>query len=519
MASRLVAGALTALLLVAACDASVSSTVPVQPISPPAPTPTATMPVASPAASATVAPSPTSAALRWLQFGLVENTGLRVPLDYANPAAGTIILAVARRPAADRANRIGSLFINPGGPGGSGVQMVSDFNLSSSIPQAVLDRFDIVSWDPRGVGLSNAVACPTEPMTYAIEALEPQPTTATQVDAYRTVLDDVAAQCEVSQTAAVLPYLSTENTARDMEALRAALGEETISYWGWSYGTYLGYVYATMFPKRLRAAVFDGPVPPDRTLVDSDVTQAVGFDAALGHALDLCAKSKACPFHGGGKPGAAFDALLARLRTAPLAVGDRTLGAGEAMWGVLGWSYSPDVPGLMRALAEAEHGDGQALLASADYYHASVSPGSYFATSCLDNPHPVTASEIADALSGVRVSAPRFGPVILLFDTYGCLHWPVPADPYEVQGPPPALPVMIVVASAWDPATPPSGAPPLAAALGNAVIVTRDGLGHTSGQSATTNPCLRGVLEGYFLDLTVPAAETVCRDPAVSFAP
>jgi hypothetical protein len=263
--------------------------------------------------------------------------------------------------------------------------------------------------------------------------------------------------------------------------------------------------------------VFDGPVPPDRTLVDRDVTQAVGFDTALRHAFDLCAKSKACPFHGGGKPGVAFDALLARLRTAPLAVGDRTLGPGEAMTGVFGWLYSPDIPGLMRALGEAEHGDGQALLASADFYYTSASLGSYFATSCIDNPHPVTPSEIADALSEVRVAAPRFGPLILLGDTYGCLDWPVPADPYEVQGPPPALPAVIVVASAWDPATPPSEAPPLAAALGNAVIVTRDGLGHTSGQSATTNPCLRGVLEGYVLDLTVPTAGTVCRDPAVTF--
>jgi TAP-like protein len=193
-----------------------------------------------------------------------------------------------------------------------------------------------------------------------------------------------------------------------------------------------------------------------------------------------------------------------------------TLTAGLAVTGALAWLYGQDAAGLLEALHLAETGNGDPLIASADSYYTNVSIGSYEATVCLDAAHPDTAAAIAADLAQVRPDAPRFGPLVVLDDLYGCLDWPVPTAQVAVGPPPADLPPIVVIASLWDPATPPWQAVPLATALGTGVVLTRDGIGHTSGPSMESNPCLRNAVASYLLDVIPPPTGTVCKDPPVS---
>jgi pimeloyl-ACP methyl ester carboxylesterase len=484
----------------------------------PAPTPSPSTP---PSPSAAPPPPPTPSAsltrgdLRWLALGDSESTTVTVPLDYRDGSAGTIKLAVVRRRSPGPTTRIGTLLLNPGGPGGSGVQLLA--LAESALPPDVVERFDLVSWDPRGVGFSHGVTCPDASLTRQVQGLDPDPTTPAAEADYKAVFDQIAAACE-AQSGDILPYLSAANSARDMEAIRAAMGEATISYWGWSYGTYLGYLYATMFPTRLRAMVLDGPVDPTLDLAGRDLGQARGFEAAFDHDLELCAASSACPFYNGGQPGAAYTALLASLATKPLSVaGIGTLGPGEAETGVLASLYSGDPWSLMSALAAAQGGDGTVLLAFAGGLFGQSMLGSYLATTCLDVARLPTPAAIDAALAAARTVAPRFAGQVVLSDGYGCLDWPVPADPAPVAAPPTGLPPVLVLAGSYDPATPPWMAEPLARALGSGVVLQRDGLGHTSESSIQLNTCLSDAASAYVLRLEVPAPGTVCQDDPFSF--
>ncbi len=477
----------------------------------PSPNPTGTPePVSTPSASLT------DGALTWLSLGANESTTVTVPLDYASPSAGSITLSVVRRKAPDPARRIGTLFLNPGGPGASGVDMLA--GVDGLLPPAIANRFDLVSWDPRGVGFSRGLTCPDRATIASVEALDPTPTTPGALAEYRTVFDQVAAQCQ-SASGDLLPYLSEANTARDMDAIRAAMGEATISYWGWSYGTYLGYLYATMFPTRLRAAVLDGPVDPALDLRGRDDSQARGFQAVFDHEIALCAAARACPFYNGGNPATAFAELMARLDRKPIAAGPGQLGPGEATTGILTYLYTHDPEPLMQALAEAQRGDGSALLGMANNYYAQVQLGSYLATSCLDVARLPTPSAIEAAFAASEVMAPQFAAQVVLTDAYGCLDWPVAAGQIAVGAPPAGLPPILVLASTDDPATPLSGAQPLADALGTGIVLVRDGLGHTTGDSMVENGCLGDAASAYLLELRTPARGTVCTDPPPSFGP
>ncbi|HYL40107.1 MAG TPA: alpha/beta hydrolase [Candidatus Binatus sp.] len=505
---RFVATAAAVVLVAAACGG-------------PSPTPASTAapslqtigPSPSPTAGPASSTGPT--ALSWSPSGLAQTAELVVPLAPANPSVGTITLTIARRLAADPAHRFGALFGNPGGPGGSGVGIPGQPTLDRVIPQAILDRFDIVSWDPRGVGQSHGLTCPDTATATAIERLSPDPRTAADIGAYKTSFDALAAQCQAT-AGDLLPYLAEANTARDMDAIRAALGETTVSYLGWSYGTYLGYLYARLFPSHLRAAVLDGPVNPALDLAGRDASQARGFELAFEHFLATCAAASQCPFHGGDDPAKAYDALIAKLERTPQG---NYLNAGQAVLGTLAWLYGRDVPGLATALANTASGDGSMLRQAADSFFTDVSFGAYEAATCLDIPHPTSQSAIAVAAAAARQVSPRFGPSVALSDQYGCLDWPVPGPS---TGPAPSplsgLPPILVVAGRWDPATPPWDPPILAKALGSGVVLMRDGLGHTSGESATTDACLRGALVSYLVDGDVPPVGTVCTDgPAFSW--
>ncbi|HEY5629183.1 MAG TPA: alpha/beta hydrolase [Candidatus Limnocylindrales bacterium] len=506
----------TAILAIALGVVGCGSTVPSPAVSPSAtPAPTSA-PQPTPAPTATPAPSLTTGGLSWLSLSGNESTTVTVPLDYGNPLRGTITLAVVRHRIADPAQRIGTLFLNPGGPGGSGVEMLA--GAEGLLPREITDRFDLVSWDPRGVGFSRGVTCPDQATIGKVEALDPTPTTADAIAAYDTAFEQVAAQCQAA-SGDLLPFLSEANTARDMDAIRAAMGEATISYWGWSYGTYLGYLYASMFPSRLRAAILDGPLDPALDLQGRDDGQARGFQAAFDHEIALCAAAKSCPFYNGGNPGKAFAELMARLDRQPIPAGSGQLGPGEATTGVLAYLYADDANVLMRALAEAQRGDGSSLLGMANAYFAQVQLGSYLATTCIDVAHLPTPAAIAAAFAKTKAVSPDFAGQVVLTDAYGCLDWPVAADPVKVGPPPSGLPPILVLASSHDPATPPFMAQPLASALGTGIVLTRNGLGHTTGGAMRANPCLSDAATAYLLVLTTPAPGSVCTDPPPTFTP
>ncbi len=264
---------------------------------------------------AAMVPSPVAAtvssvaspSIDWRSCGLSFECGrLAVPVDYGDPTGPTLDLAVARTKADDRAHRIGSLVVNPGGPGARGIPWMK--SVADTLPRDLRDRFDLVSFDPRGVGESGAVKCGADIDPLFDESFSP--TTAAEradlVAAFRTVVD----ACD-RDSAALLPHVSTVDTARDLDRLRAALGDRKLSYIGESYGTYLGTIYATLFPQRVRALVLDGAIDPAADATAVTLGQARGFEHSLDDFFADCAKRRACAFHNGGHPALAYDALRA----------------------------------------------------------------------------------------------------------------------------------------------------------------------------------------------------------------
>ena len=244
--------------------------------------------------------------LVWRRCGGIECTTLAVPLDWSDPGAGRIELALARRPSGG--HRVGVLLTNPGGPGGSGVQLVQD--AGDLFDKSVLDRFDIVSWDPRGVGASAPADCGSKlDYFYEVDRSGVDPATAT---ANAVVAKRLAADC-ARETGRRLPFLSTNATVRDMDAIRAAMGVATIDYLGFSYGTYIGALYADRYPARVRAMVLDGAIDPAASYDDSTVRQAVGFERSFDAFLAWCHGNKHCAFARGGNPRTAFDDLMASI--------------------------------------------------------------------------------------------------------------------------------------------------------------------------------------------------------------
>ena len=288
--------------------------------------------------SASAAPSPAARApvqpARWGDCGggfLCAK--VPVPSDYDNPAAGYLNISMVQLPATDRASRIGSLFVNPGGPGASGVEFVRDAAASNLFPANLRKRFDIIGFDPRGVNSSTAIRCIDNLDGQA--ALDPSPDDAAELRALVDSAKAYAGECG-KRNDATLPYLSTAAVAHDLDTLRAAVGDEKLSYLGFSYGTLIGSSYAEQFPDHIRAMALDGAVDPALDLEGLRGGQAKAFDDALLAFLKDCAARPSCAFNHGGKSVQAFDALMARIDAKPLParlIGDRRkVGSGNAWY-------------------------------------------------------------------------------------------------------------------------------------------------------------------------------------------
>jgi pimeloyl-ACP methyl ester carboxylesterase len=457
------------------------------------------------------APAP----MRWSDCGGGFECGIvDVPRDYAEPAGPILRLELIRLRATDPTHRIGSLVVNPGGPGGSGIDFVRQ-EATAIFPPEILARFDIVGFDPRGVGSSTPVRC-----LDTLDHFIPRDATAATPAGLADRLGGAKAfalQCG-QRNADLLPHLSTADVARDLDQIRAAVGDERLTYLGFSYGTLIGEDYASLFPARIRALALDGVVDPSLGEAAFREDQAVAFEGALDRFLADCAVRRTCAFNSEGRPGYAFDALMRQIERHPVATPRLTnrepVGPTQA-WGAVTQSLYVRAawPVLADALAQARAGDGSLLLLLGDPLRGRNPDGSYSnlidaydAVTCLDWPSsrdPAAYSAMATRFTAV---APRVGR-LLAFNDVECAYWPAP--PARVPAPvaAPGAPPIVLVGSTGDPATPYAWAQAVARQLSSAVLVTRVGEGHTG---YLVSACVRDAIDAYLLDRSVPGVGLRC---------
>ncbi len=444
--------------------------------------------------------------LAWVDCGDAECARLRVPLDYDDPAGGELELAITRVPA--RGERIGTLVVNPGGPGGSAVEYARAADYA--VGDAVRDRFDVVGLDPRGVG--DSIECLTDAQIDELAAVDGTPVTRADE---RVVIE--AARMPATGCAAGSPdmiaHVSTVDSARDLDIARAVLGEDALTYLGKSYGTKLGALYAELFPERVGRMVLDGALPASLDLVDITRGQAVGFEQALRDFVADCLTHDDCPLTGEVDPAmvqlrAWFDARDA----SPLPAGDRDLTGGLASYAVLTNLYAPDYdyPRLRAALADAmQDDDPTALLELLD---ARISRGpdgryldnsteAFYAITCLDQPFTGTVEDVRALAREWSVEAPTFGPG-LAWTLLTCADWPVTAEPVRTTRAEGANPIL-VVSTRRDPATPYAWGEQLEDELASGHLLTWEGRGHTAYLNGSG--CVDAAVDAYLLEGTLPS--------------
>jgi pimeloyl-ACP methyl ester carboxylesterase len=438
---------------------------------------------------------------------------LAVPIDDATPER-TVALSVIRQRARRSSARIGSLVMNPGGPGVPAVDFLR--SVASTLPGSVRDRFDLVAFDPRGVGGSQPIQCTNSLDPFFDQPF--QPATPAERSALVAAATAIAQQC-AARNGDYLAHVGTADAVRDLERLRVALGDDKVSYVGYSYGTFLGAAYAQAHPDHVRAMVLDGPIDPTLSARATTLAQARGFEHALDDFLANCSDNSGCAFHHDGHAAQAYDALRARALRAPLAArdaGGRTLDQTRFDAAVLQQLYlgRSAWSGLARALADADHGDASSLLAGADAFVGRDPDGSddhvldaFWAVTCLDGPVVTGADAAAKLEVDASAIAPRLGAFIVN-NSLPCSVWTVPPRP-----PTPALtaigaPPILVIGTTKDPATPLAQARALAGTLARGRLLVAVGEQHTSFDNG--NACVDTAVSRYLLDRRVPHRGTRC---------
>ncbi|MFK0167377.1 alpha/beta hydrolase [Streptomyces sp. NPDC090306] len=474
----------------------------------------------TPAASGTSSDLPASLTGQQLHWGRCKGTSdspapdrswqcatLKAPLDWSKPAGRTIDLALIRSKA-EGSDRIGSLLFNFGGPGGSGVSTMPAY---APTVAALHKRYDLVSWDPRGVGRSEGVRCRSDKAIQAAESVDATPDTPAEEKAYLADAADFGKGCQKA-AGSLMAHVSTTDSARDMDLVRRVLGDTKMHYFGISYGTELGGVYAHLFPKNVGRMILDAVVDPSADSVGQSLNQTRGFQRALDDYLKSTGQD---PDQGSRK----IAALLERLDAKPLATSSgRKLTQTLAVTGIVLPLYSQaSWPSLTSALDKAESGDGSGLLTLADGYNERDASGHYATTthsqrliSCLDDKERPTPAQAEKLLPEFEKVSPVFGD-FMGWDTAGWCHdWPV-AGEYDTPevGAPGAAPVL-VVGNTGDPATPYEGAAKMAAELGRGVGVELTWKGEGHGSYGSGSDCVDSTVDAYLLDGTVPKDGKVC---------
>lgn len=442
---------------------------------------------------------------------------MKVPLDYAHPApADAVKLAVARKKAAGPGKRLGSLLVNPGGPGGSAIDYLQYAALG--YPAAVTSRYDMVGLDPRGVARSTPVECLSDKQMDTYSAIDTTPDNAAEISALAAADKSFAAGCE-ERSAKLLPHVSTIDSARDMDVLRALLGDQKLTYVGKSYGTFLGATYAGLFPQRVGRLVLDGAMDPSVSALEGSRAQAGGFEVAFGAFAKDCVKRAGCPLGTSSVSGAGrrLDALFKSLDAHPLPTGtSRKLTEALGTTGVIAAMYDQEAwPTLRAALTSAEKGDGDPLLKLSDSYYERDDSGKYSnlmyanaAVNCLDLPPALTSpADVERAVPSFLASSPHFGTT-LAWSSLVCGYWPVHATGHaeriEAKG---AAPIL-VVGTTRDPATPYAWAVSLAHQLSSGRLLTYVGDGHTA--YGRGSDCIDSAVNAYLLSDALPAPSTRC---------
>ncbi|CAL9517263.1 Tripeptidyl aminopeptidase [Streptomyces sp. enrichment culture] len=466
-------------------------------------------------------PQPAVPSLAWADCqGGFECANAEVPLDYRDPQGRTITLAVVRKKAADQGARKGTLFLQPGGPGNSGVDFVR--NNYAGLPASLRDNFDVFGYDVRGVGRSSQVVCWDDPTyTQAVTAAKGVP----GPDAYEPAVRQAASFVQGCQDNAggIAPYVGTGYVARDIDLLRQALGEEQLTYYGRSFGSYIGTVYAAMYPERVRALVLDGGYDPEHYANKPyayDRPQYLALDGAMGRFLDWCKDDQATCGFGDGDPRAAFEKLKADLDANPVP----TANGGQANGYTLVYRLMFNInegkviwPSLGQALRKAQQRDNTSFLlrppspASYDFLNPNV------AVECVDKDYPRDPALLKRKVTRNAELAPLLGPAMAYGPpTYdhqhatACVQWTGEkpsryAGSFRAKGSAPIL----VLGTTGDPDTPYQDSVALSRKLDNGRLLTFRAEGHTAfGRSA----CATDAVTGYLVDLEVPARGTTCAD-------
>jgi pimeloyl-ACP methyl ester carboxylesterase len=471
-------------------------------------------------------PGATAPKLDWQPCGDAPNivcATATVPLDYDKPNGATIDLHLAKSPATDPAHRLGSLFFNFGGPGGSAADYLEFFG--TDLWPAFNQRYDIIAMDPRGVGQSEpSIDCKANQET---EGIYSTPfTTPDNLDVKALVSKDLKyiGKC-VALNKAILPHVSTANVARDMDLLRKSVGEDKLNYFGYSYGTFLGATYASMFPKNYKRMVLDGPVDATDYINDplADLSaQSGGFERAIARFLQACAVDQgACSGFGGTDPWSAFDELVEKANESPIPAGGddpRPVSGDDILTATVYDIYGKQYWGeLAFALASAANGDGTLIRALVDGFYGNngdgtFDPGSdrYFTIGAIEQRYPR-----ADVGLYLRAGKRSWSEHEWSWSNNGYVElnyglWPIHdkdafAGPFKI---PSSSPTPLVVATTYDPATPYRGAKSLVRDLGNARLITMRGDGHTAYPG--NSPCIDAAVEAYMSDGTLPGAGTKC---------
>ena len=434
---------------------------------------------------------------------------LSVPLNYENPGGELIEISLIRI-TASKSSSLGPLLVNFGGPGVSGTEMV---NLYGSLWEFAFPEFDVIGFDPRGVGLSTQVNCPNDLDDDRDWTFEDGEDVS---NLFKEARLHVKKCLEMSGELAL--HVGTNNVARDMDQIRLALGEEQITYLGYSYGTRIGAVYASLFPNRVRAMILDGAVAPSDQVSAFSPVQGLGFETAWNRFSKNCDEDTNCALNEFGGAENAFSIADELLSVSNLkALDERELTRGEFHFGTASALYSPySWPDLVNGLyAIISDADGSIHQILADELSGRRENGTYdnsqsvlFLVNCADDPLRPSDEEIASAVDAVADQLPHFGPSFR--GQTGCAGLDEALDPLHVGQADLDVPAL-VISMEGDPATPLEWGPGLVESMGNAVLITSDGDGH--GAFLTNSDCVTDVVFDYLINFRVPENGWSCQEP------
>jgi pimeloyl-ACP methyl ester carboxylesterase len=451
-----------------------------------------------------------------------ECATIKVPLDYAKPGDGSTELSVLRRKVK---NPRGSLILNPGGPGASGVDYARAARLA--LTRQLLSAYDVVGFDPRGVVRSDPVDCLDDAQLDTFLATDGTPDTPAEVADLAAESRLIGVGCK-SRSPGIAPFMDSESAARDMDILRAVLGDEKLNYLGKSYGTYLGAQYAELFPDKVGRMVIDGVLPSSLDSDEITLGQAKAFDLALRRFVEDCITLEDCPLPRDVAAGLArIQQFIADLDQNPLpGVGVRMLTQAQGTYAIQSYLYLPptDWEVLRFGIDAAFQGDGSVLMQmmdertdrNPDGTFANNGNEAFYAVSCLDRPAVGGVDHAAALAEKWAAEAPVFGPY-MAWGTLPCWQYPMGAGTAEAAGPPAVFRAqgsapILVVSTKYDPATPYEWGVQVAGELDNATLLTYDGDGHTAYTSGSS--CIDKAVDAYFLSGELPAEGTVCQpDP------